>query len=232
MIDFHSHILPCIDDGSASVDESIELLKMLGNQGVTHVFATPHFDASCDTPTSFFNNREDAYMKLMKALDGQDKELPKVLLGAEVMYFSGISRMSCLSDFTIDTTSLLLLEMPVGVWSEYAVQELINLCCSGEFTVLLAHVERYFQYQSSSVWRRLLESGILTQANASFFIDPQTRRRALKMLTRGEVHLVGSDCHNLSLRPPRLDEAFSVIEKKLGKDFIFCMDSFGKGFLN
>ena len=232
MIDFHSHILPCVDDGSASVDESVELLRMLYSQGVSHVFATPHFDASCDTPRSFFDKREAAHTKLMDALRTQEQAFPTLLLGAEVMYFSGISGMSELTEFTLGSTNLLLLEMPIGAWSEYAVQELVNLCCSGKFTVLVAHVERYFQYQSASVWRRLLESGILTQANASFFAEPQTRRRALKMLMRGEIQLLGSDCHNLSSRPPRMDEALSVIEKKLGTDFVFCMDSFGKSFLN
>lgn len=232
MIDFHSHILPCVDDGSASLDESIALLKMLGSQGVTEVFATPHFDASYDTPGSFLNKRDNAYKELTGALSLQEQELPTVLLGAEVMYFSGISRVSELSALTLGKTNLLLIEMPLGIWSEYSVQELINICSSGEFTVLLAHVERYFQYQSTDVWNRLLENGMLMQANASFFADTKTRRRAVKMLKRGEIHLLGSDCHNLSSRRPQMDEALSLIEKKLGKDFVFYMDSFGKRFLN
>ena len=232
MIDFHSHILPCVDDGSASIDESIGLLKMLGDQGVLHVFATPHFDASCDTPSSFLDKREAAYTKLMDAFRGYEQSLPTVALGAEVMYFSGISGMQDLSKLTLGTTNLLLLEMPIGTWSDYTVRELINLSCSGEITVLLAHVERYFQYQSAAVWTRLLESGILTQVNTSFFVNSQTRRKALKMLSRGEIHLLGSDCHNMSSRPPQIDEAYSVIEKKLGKDFVSYMDSFGKSFLN
>ena len=162
----------------------------------------------------------------------QEQKLPTVLLGAEVMYFSGISRVSELSALTLGKTNLLLIEMPLGTWSEYSVQELINICSSGEFTVLLAHVERYFQYQSADVWNRLLENGILMQANASFFADTKTRRRAVRMLKRGEIHLLGSDCHNLSSRRPQMDEALSLIEKKLGKDFVFYMDSFGKRFLN
>lgn len=232
MIDFHSHILPCVDDGSASLDESIALLKMLGSQGVTEVFATPHFDAAYDTPGSFLNKMDNAYKELIGALSLQEQKLPTVLLGAEVMYFSGISRVSELSALTLGKTNLLLIEMPLGTWSEYSVQELINICSSGEFTVLLAHVERYFQYQSADVWNRLLENGILMQANASFFADTKTRRRAVRMLKRGEIHLLGSDCHNLSSRRPQMDEALSLIEKKLGKDFVFYMDSFGKRFLN
>ena len=60
IIDFHSHILPGIDDGSESVEQSIAMLRMEAEQGITHVVATPHFYPRHDTPQRFLQRRKDA----------------------------------------------------------------------------------------------------------------------------------------------------------------------------
>ena len=57
VIDFHSHILPGIDDGSASVEQSIAMLRMEAEQGIDHVVATPHFYPQYDTPEHFLRKR-------------------------------------------------------------------------------------------------------------------------------------------------------------------------------
>lgn len=229
MIDFHSHILPCVDDGSSSVEESVSLLEMLGAQGVERVFATPHFDASYDTPYKFLEEREKAYRSLVGSLAG--KGVPNISLGAEVMYFPGICRMKELHDLKLEGTRLLLLEMPMEAWSDHTINELINLSCSGEITILLAHVERYLPYQRSDLLERLLDNGILMQTNVSFFINRKTRRKALKLLKNGYLHVLGSDCHNVEFRPPRIDEAVSIIKNKLGEDMLDRMNYFERYLL-
>lgn len=227
MIDLHSHILPCVDDGSSSVDESIALLKMLSEQGVDLVCATPHFDPSRDTPASFLVQRQHSYEKLISALP---EPSPKIVLGAEVMFFSGISGMKELSVLSLDGTKLLLLEMPMMPWSDYTLRELMNLAASGSVRIVLAHFERYLVFQKADVWDRLARNGVLLQSNASFFINPKTRRKALKMLKNGQIHFIGSDCHNTGSRSPKIDEAMSIIENKLGKQIAEEIDSFGKSF--
>lgn len=64
MIDFHSHILPGIDDGSASVEESLKLLEMLAEQGVKTVVATPHFYPDRTSVSDFLRRRDAAYQRL------------------------------------------------------------------------------------------------------------------------------------------------------------------------
>ena len=73
-IDFHTHILPGIDDGSASVEESIELLKAEAAQGITKVVATPHFYANYDSPERFLERRAKAKVLL-------DEEIKKINIG-------------------------------------------------------------------------------------------------------------------------------------------------------
>jgi len=87
MIDLHTHILPNVDDGSSSLEESLALLRMLASQGVTLTAATPHFYATSDTPEQFFRRREAAWQQLSGAMESG---MPCVLLGAEVLpkYFA------------------------------------------------------------------------------------------------------------------------------------------------
>ena len=81
--------------------------------------------------------------------------------------------------------------------------------------------------QSYDTRERILQSGILMQVNASYFLSFFTKRKALSLLRDGYIHLLGSDCHNTESRPPLLGDAFSVIEKKMGREFLENMDQFG-----
>ncbi len=227
MIDFHSHILPNVDDGSASVSESVELINMLSQQGITKVCATPHFIASKTAPAAFFEKRQAAFEALKPHLSA---DAPEIKLGAEVFYYSGISKMQDLSRFCIEGSRLLLLEMPFSAWSEYNIKEIIELSCSGEFRLVLAHIERYPAFQNKKILERLADSDILLQTNASAFLHFKTRRRALGLLKQNKIHFIGSDCHSVSARPPRMAEAREVISSKLGESFVKFYDERAERF--
>lgn len=229
MIDWHSHILPSVDDGSQSPEESLKLLKMEAEQGVDLVIATPHFYAEEESPEHFLERRKNAFLSLQKQMDA---DLPKILLGAEVRYYPGISQMQNIKALCIEGTSLLLLEMPFSDWREYTVREVLKLAHSGDITVILAHVERYLPFQNKDVWKRFAESGIFMQANASFFLQFSTKRKALYLLQNAQIRLIGSDCHHTISRPPRMGEAFDVIRKKFGEEFVFQMQEYGYSLLH
>ena len=111
MIDVHCHVLPGIDDGSRSVEMSIDMLHEMKKQGIDKVIATPHFYPMSNSPERFLTNRQRAYEQLMEAVD---EDCPVIVLGAEVMYFEGISRFDGLRDFRAEGTEILLLEMPLS----------------------------------------------------------------------------------------------------------------------
>ena len=218
MLDLHTHILPEIDDGSQSVAESVEMLRMLKAQGIGTVVATPHFEVHFDTPESFLKRRQKAFSALSAATEGLD--LPDVILGAEVEYFWGVSRMDRLMDLRIAGTRLLLLEMPVTPWTDGMVKEIIGLASFSGFKVVLAHVERYLKLVRPRVLKELALNGVYMQINASFINEGRTRRRALKMLKCGLVQFIGSDAHGAVRRPPMLDTAINTVNKKLGAQYI------------
>lgn len=228
VIDWHSHILPGIDDGSSDVDESIELLKALAEQGVDMVIATPHFSADKESVFEFIQRRKTAYDKLAKNAYGGMSE---ILLGAEVEYYSGISRLEGLENLCVENTDVLLLEMPFSSWKEATVNELIGIAATKNITLVLAHIERMIKFQSRTTINRLLQSGVLMQVNASFFAEFRTRRKALSLLKSGNIQLLGSDCHNISSRPPNLGKAFEIIKKSLGEEFLNQMNEYGNSVL-
>ncbi len=227
--DFHSHILPGIDDGSASLDESISLLKAEAAHGIRQVVATPHFYPQHDNPDKFFSRREQAELALrekMSELDG----LPELFIGAEVHYFRGISESDILKQLTINGNSCILLEMPMDRWSDAMFNELQEICERQGLTPIIAHVERYLPYLFPQKFLdRLLELPVLIQSNASFF--SRKPGLAMRMMRQGQIHLLGSDCHNLTTRPPNMDAAISRIQKKLGPPALLRIEKFQKTVL-
>ena len=229
MIDWHSHVLPCVDDGSGSTEESIALLNMLSAQGIKTVVATPHFFANDESVCDFLKRRDEA----LRILDSELAEKTiEIIPGAEVKYYQGISKLQELGSLCIGDSDLLLLEMSFSRWTEYTVKELVDIASSRKVKIVLAHIERYLKLQRDSVWERLYDSGILMQVNASFFNDLFSRRKAFKMLDEHRIHFLGSDCHNIKTRPPQIGKAYEIIRKYYGDDFIKQMDDYGYSVLS
>ena len=203
MIDFHTHILPGIDDGSRSVKESLGLLREEAEQGVTVAALTPHYYAPENSPEQFMVRRQAAWEKLAPHLTG---EHPRLLLGAEVLYFEGITAVEEILRLRLEGTPYLLLEMPFCDWSARMVDDVIELNSQPDTQVVLAHFERYRSFVPKDLWKTLQDHQIWLQSNVSFFCNWKTRGKALAMLKRGDIHFVGSDCHNLTSRPPRWQE--------------------------
>ena len=224
MIDWHSHVLPALDDGSKSVDESQRMLTALKEQGIACVIATPHFHANRESVDKFLQRRQESYERLIQADNGS---LPQILCGAEVRYYPGIAKMEGLERLAIDGGGILLLEMPMDKWTEYTVRELCELASTRGLTVVLAHIERYLNLQSGGVVERLCANGLLMQSNASFFNDFITRHKAFRLLMSGNIHFIGSDCHNMKERDTQIGRAYELIEKKLGSEYVSQMREYG-----
>lgn len=216
IVDFHSHILPRIDDGSASVEESIAMLRREAEQGIRHVVATPHFYANYDAPDRFLKRRAEAARRLREEL-AQHPELPEITLGAEVYFFSGISDSDILSELTIGEKRCILIEMPMSEWTDSMYRELEGIYVKQGLMPVIAHVDRYIgPFRTFGIPQRLAQLPVLVQANAEFFLTRSTARMALRMLREDEIHLLGSDCHNLKNRVPNLGQAVELIRHRLG----------------
>lgn len=225
--DFHSHILPGIDDGSRSVEESLGMLRMEARQGVGRIVATPHFYPHQNSPAEFLERRAESACVLQEAL-AQEPPLPQIHLGAEVYFFQGISDCEQLRELTIDKNSYILIEMPMPPWTDRMYRELQDIHYKQGLNPIVAHVDRYIRpFKTYDIPSRLAQLPVLVQANASFFRDRFTRSMAMRMLRGGQIHLLGSDCHNLTTRVPNLDQAVQLIEKQLGQEALQWIRSNG-----
>lgn len=218
--DFHSHILPKVDDGSASLKESIAMLKLERKQGIAHVVATPHFYPRQDDPVRFLSRRKAAEERLREEM-ARHPDMPSLSVGAEVHYFPGISESEILSELTINGKGCILIEMPLSSWTGTMYRELENIRVKQGLTPIVAHVDRYIgPLRTFHIPERLEELPVLVQANAGFFLDRLTRAMALRLLRAERIHLLGSDCHDLRGRAPNLGPAVQLIEKHLGNSAV------------
>lgn len=202
MIDFHTHILPGMDDGSRSISQSVSMLREEARQNMDTVFLTPHFYAEENRPVEFLKRRYSAWRKLAPYLW---PELPSVRLGAEVQYFEGICRAEDIQHLRIVGTDLLLLEMPFCRWSDRMLSDVAELNDRRGTQIVLAHIDRYMAIQKQDVWDWLRANGVLMQANVSSFQNRKTRKKVLSMLSEGQIQFLGSDCHNMEARRPNWD---------------------------
>ena len=124
VIDFHSHILPGIDDGSTDMEMSRQMLELSASQGIKVILATPHFYADRVSLDHFLKYRDSSLNSIRHFSENYGI---KILAGAEVAYFSGMSTANGLDRLTVSGTSLLLLEMPFRPWTGDDIREVRNL---------------------------------------------------------------------------------------------------------
>lgn len=220
VVDFHSHILPGVDDGSTSLEQSIAMLRMEAEQGIQRVVATPHFYPHHDSPERFLARRARAEAALREEME-KHTGLPELSIGAEVHYFNGISDSDAISELTIDKKRCILIEMPGAPWTDAMYRELEGLHQKQGLLPIIAHVDRYLgRFRTYGIPRKLEKLPVLVQANAEFFLDKFTAPIAMRMLKVGQIHLLGSDCHNLADRKPNLGVALERIQKYAGMDVL------------
>jgi protein-tyrosine phosphatase len=230
-VDTHTHILPHMDDGSRSCDQSIEMMRMLRNQGVVALIASSHFYPENESPRSFLSRRDRALKSLYEKIKHHQEKLPRIYIGAEVAYFDGISTSEEVALLKIEGTDLLLVELPFRRWGHSVVEEICDLIEKRGIIPIIAHVERYFYYCRDSMIRYLAQKGAIIQINASALTSVKTRRRTLRLLKQGAITLIGTDCHNTDTRAPNMSDAIQIIERQLGIAKLRELEQKGKALL-
>ena len=219
MIDFHTHILPGIDDGSRNIEMTEAMLEEEARQGVDGICATPHFYAHRMSFDKFLENRKHAAAVTAELLDRRP-ELPKIYTGAEVYYFQGMGRAERVSELCVTGTKTILVEMPFAQWDDQVFDDIHDLISKQRLTVVIAHIERYYEFQKDkSVWEDVFDLPLTRQINAGSFLNGWLRTRfPLKVVKSHPSTLIGTDCHNMDKRKPNLLEARNVIIKKVGQE--------------
>ncbi len=231
LIDFHSHVLPGMDDGAKDLATSLMMLGEMQRQGIALVMATSHFYLIENSIAEFLDRRNTAYRHLMAGADASGAVIPPVRLGAEVHLTKGLSAEPDLAKLCLEGTRCLLLELPFASWPGWVVDAVGEIRSRG-ISPILAHVERQAGYPGNEdLIARLLAMDLAVQINAESILSREEQRFCLKLIKNGVTVVLGSDTHNLSSRPPRLKEAAGVIRKKLGDSYLQAIEQAGQRLL-
>jgi protein-tyrosine phosphatase len=206
VIDLHCHILPGIDDGPQTMEDTLELARAAIAAGTTTIVATPHVSWDWPENSAALIARKAEEVNAVLRTERMDLE---VRPGAEVALARALDLADAeLSALTLGGGPWLLLECPlspVAVGVEQGVQALRR---RGHERIVLAHPERVPAFQRDpEMLGRLVDSGLLTSVTAGAFtgrFGKEVQRFARRMLADGMVHDVASDAHSTRSRPPAI----------------------------
>ena len=218
-MDIHSHILPSVDDGAKDIDESIEMIKTAIDDGIEAVVATSHVLNNLNREIDeLYRSRFDQLSERV-----QKENLPiKVFLGSEIMFQFGLKAAKDLGIATLDGNGrYFLIEVPMRSFPDQFEDAMFKMRAAG-LTSILAHPERNAVLgNDEELVYRLANQGVLLQINASS-LSPRARSRireaAWNMITKGLVHFIATDAHDLASRPLILSRARDAVREELGEE--------------
>lgn len=171
LTDSHCHFLPGVDDGAAEEEESLGILRLLREQGVERVTATPHYVNHRDTVPAFLERRAEAMERLKAAAQERGVSLPPIALSAEVRLEKGLAEVEGLDALRYEGTRYILLELPFVPFKNWMTEEIDNIAYRFSLTPVLAHLDRYDWYSRDEVEELLERDDTVFQFNCSAFAE-------------------------------------------------------------
>lgn len=218
MIDIHCHLLPGVDDGPKSWEQSLDLCRAMAANGITRAVATPHLI------DGVYNNTLTRVRPLTDELNRRVQEAGidlEILCGAEVDLSSRYVSMASDELPTLGGRGSVLLEMPMAV-IPHAMAEIIFSARSQGFVPVLAHPERNEILQDNiALAEEWIRAGAALQLDGDSLLGDWGRgakRCGEELLARGLFHAMASDAHSVERRPPKLRESLEVAIKLVGED--------------
>lgn len=220
MIDIHHHLLPGIDDGSKDLANSIAMVQMAAEDGITHIVATPHANHT------FNYSRERNEMLLQQIREALPSETAqKVTLGLGCDFHLNFENIEDAhvhrKRYTINQTEYLLIELPDFNIPNNLEDVLYRMRVDG-LTPILTHPERNATLQRrQELLHTWIDNGLLIQITAGSLtgnFGGKAEAMAWKLLRSGAVHFLATDAHDLVRRPPQMSAARQLIAKKLGQE--------------
>ena len=215
MIDFHNHILPNVDDGSKSLDMSLEMLIFAANQGITDVVNTVHYQhPKVETEDISEKRIRREVEHLQQHLDKNDIKI-KLHIGAEVFFLPNLLKIKDDPLATFSHGKYMLIEFQPHQIPDIQKQQLFDLRMSGVVPII-AHPERYKAVQEDiNIVADWLEAGCLIQVDAGSplgYLGSKSQASSERIIKNGWCQLIGSDSHDNKNRNFCLLESVDLIK--------------------
>lgn len=234
MIDIHCHILPNIDDGARSWEDSLALAELAVEEGITHLLATPHH------LNGKYVNKKQEVSRITEELQKRMNQanLPLTVFPAQEVRVSGDILAGIENDeilFVDETNKYLLIEFPAMTIPHYAEQLFFSLQQKG-ITPVIVHPERNQEIiENPDRLLEFIERGALAQLTASSYIGVFGKKIAelsSQLIDANLVHVLASDAHNTRGRAFNMKEAFQKLEKEFGKEKVREFQQNAKDLIN
>lgn len=215
-IDIHCHILPGLDDGSLTLNETEEMLSIAREDGISGIVATPH------SMNGVYNNIRKTIHEAIAELKIRSDDC-QVYIGAEVRIGRDLLTRIIEGELPlINDKRYLLLELPAyGIPPMEDLENIIKNLSSYGITPIFPHPERNIPLINDlSIMNRMIKCGALFQVTAMSVtgqFGSAIREAAHTMIKYGYIHAVASDAHNGKNRPPVLSEAYKVVLNNFGE---------------
>ncbi len=221
-IDIHVHILPGIDDGAKTLDDSVALAQAFVNEGITQIIATPHF-----IPGTAWAASRDSISEKISELQAYlvERNIPlSIFPGMEIAYHQKlISRFEKNLLQSLANSGTYLLEPSFNDSSDDLLQcakQLMNRGCG----VILAHPERIPSFQKTvEPLLGLVKEGLQVQLNAGSILNKfgeLSKRLAMNLIEEDSVHYLASDAHSIETRKPLTGADWGILNDLLGDDLL------------
>jgi protein-tyrosine phosphatase len=220
MIDIHTHILPGVDDGAETIEDSIQMIRQAIDSGVEVICATPHI-LNGITPT--FQEKINHTFQLLRAQVAERELKIKLTLGSEIYVRQDLDSLKGFSFFSLNQTGrYILMELPLGQLPSGVDRLIYNLQLEG-ITPIIAHPERSITKKSQlKDIENLVHLGALTQINAGSLLNQfgkLARKMTQLLLKQNLIHIMASDAHNSSACSVAvLPQAFKKVSRLVGKE--------------
>lgn len=225
LVETHCHILPGIDDGAQNVETSLEMIKRLRRQGAEAIIVTPHYYSDSISLDDFLERRDNSLKLLKEALP---EGSPEIIPAAEVYITKYLFSNENLERLCIGNSGYALIEHPFSCgFGQSTYDRLLSLNYEHHIKPILAHIERYpALMENPDLLDEYIDMGCLVQVNISSFSDSRrgVRKKLIKYLESGKVHLIGSDCHNMDSRPPLYEKGVKEIIKRCGQSTLEVLE--------
>lgn len=224
MIDFHNHVLPGVDDGAKTLEESIEMLRFATKQGITEVVQTVHFQhPKMDGKNVNYDYLKDRIDEVQYEINKHELNI-KMHLAAEVFYLPNLLKIIHNPLVTIGKKKkFMLIEFKSNIFPTGFEEEFYKLQLNG-VTPIVAHPERYrFIQNDFHIMKNWIERGYVMQIDAGSIIGnfgKSTQRISFDIIDNSYFHLIGSDAHNSYKRNFCLKDAYDFLEKKYSLNLI------------
>lgn len=214
MVDIHCHLLPGLDDGPETIEESLEMVEMALADGITHIAATPHsndvYPFDCERNLGVCRELAGRLEGRLTLTTGCDFHLS---------YENVEAATASPERFALNQKKYLLLEFADFALPPFLDQALGRLQQAG-LKLIVTHPERNPLVRASRErLRGWIEAGCYVQITGQSLtgrFGPAAERAALEYLDRGWAHFVASDAHNVGRRPPRLRQAYDLVAARRG----------------